>query len=111
MQGAKGIKGIWLSDNKDALEISATTLDLMSKSLRVLQLGILTKVEGECRKIFNELVFFEAKITELPFRDVSKLEQLRYLSYVPNDLKLSKASDSISPFSFQNLNVSKKMFY
>lgn len=98
-------------DNKDALEISAATLDLMHKSLRVLQLGNLTKVEGNCIKKIEKLIFFKAKITGLPF-DVSKSKQLGYLNYEPSDLKLSKASASISPFSFlNNLNLLKKMFY
>eukprot|EP00253_Pinus_taeda_P035069 PITA_35069 len=61
-EGAEGIKGIWLSGNKDVLQISATTLNSMCKSLRVIQPGNLTEVEGKCSKIFEELVFFEAKV-------------------------------------------------
>jgi len=70
----------------------------MHNSLRVLQLGKLTKVEGKCSETFKELVFFEAKVPQRPFHDVflqrlfhdvSKLKQLKYLSYEPNAFKLS----------------------
>jgi hypothetical protein len=63
----------------------------MCKSLRVIDLGTLTKVEGQCNKIFENLVFFQGGITQLPF-DVSKIKKLKYLKYEPDDLTLPKAS-------------------
>ena len=103
---------IWLSDNKDTLDISASKLDVMHNSLRVLRLRNSIKLKGKCTETFEKLVFFEAADTELPF-DVSELKKLRYLSYEPNDLRLSKASDYISSFTFpeRSESISETFYY
>jgi hypothetical protein len=91
MQEIQKIKGIWFSENKDLLPISATILDSMHKSLRILRLGKLTKIEGKCSEIFESLIFFEGAVPGLPF-GVKELMDLKYLCYQPKDLKLLEAS-------------------
>jgi hypothetical protein len=95
------IKGIWLSENnKDLLDISASKLDLMYSSLRVLSMGNFIKVRDKCNKTFEKLIFLQAAIPNLPF-DVSKSKGLKYLKYEPKDLNFHEASlfQIFSPFS------------
>jgi hypothetical protein len=62
----------------------------MHKSLRILRLGKLTKIEGKCSEIFESLIFFGA-VPGIPF-GVKELMDLKYLCYQPKDLKLLEAS-------------------
>lgn len=81
----QNIKGLWLSENKDLLSISAEKLKLM-KSLRILHLGDLIKVDGD-RETFNKsilkhLIFFQGAVPFLPFVR-KEANGLKYLSYQP----------------------------
>lgn len=109
----EGIRGIWLTERKDVpkeeedddddrkeVVVQASALDKFHKSLRFLQLGNSIKVEGNCKEIFKGLVFFEAKISQLPFDDVSQLPQLRYLSYGPANWVLSSLPSSLAIMNF-----------
>lgn len=116
----EGIRGIWLTERKDVpkekeeedddddeeedddrkVVVQASALDKFHKSLRVLQLGNSIKLEGNCNEIFKELVFFEAKISQLPFDDVSQLPQLRYLSYDPHNWVPSSLPSSLGIMNF-----------
>lgn len=87
MQDIHKTKGIWFNETKDPLHIPASKLDLMYSSLRVLALGNSTKVEGKCNKTFEKMVFFQAKVSHLPF-DVWKLKELRHFIYESEDLNL-----------------------
>lgn len=95
----KDIKGIWFGENKDPCTILASKLESMCKSLRVVDLGNLTKVEGQCNKIFENLIYFQGGITQLPF-DVSKIKNLRYLKFEPQDLALPKMPSSLRHMEF-----------
>lgn len=80
-----GIKGIWSNDNIGPLNIPASKLDLMYRSLRVLALQNSTMVSGRCNRRFEELFFFSAKqISDIPF-DPSTVQKLRHLCYSPDD--------------------------
>jgi hypothetical protein len=105
MQEIPEIKGIWLSENnKDLLDISASKLDLMHSSLRVLSLGNFIKVQDKCNKTFEKLLFFQAAIPYLPF-DVSKSKGLKYLKYEPKELNFHEASlfQIFSPMSLHSI--------
>lgn len=80
----RGIKGIWSNDNIGPLDIPASKLDLMCGSLRVLALQNSTKVSDRCNRTFEELFFFSAEISHIPF-DLSKVKKLRHLCYSPDD--------------------------
>ena len=88
MQDLQNIKGIWLSEDRDLFPLPATVLDSMHRSLRILKLGNLTKIEGKCSKVFENLIFFQDDVRYLPF----DTRELKYLSYQPKDLKLLEAS-------------------
>lgn len=88
------ITGIWLlNENKDPVSIPASKLDLMCCSLRVFALGNLGKVEGECKNVFEKLVFLQAGIPHLPF-DVVKIKKLRYFSSEPKNLRPHEGSST-----------------
>ena len=91
MQCIQAIKGIWVTENNGSLLINTQKLDLMHSSLRFLALGNSIRVEGKCKKVFEKLVFFQARIHHPPF-DMSKEKDLKYLSYEPETLDLFKAS-------------------
>ena len=105
MQEIPEIKGIWLSENnKDLLYISASKLDSMCSSLRVLALGNFIKVQDKCNQTFKKLVFLQAAVPHLPF-DVSQSKGLKYLKYEPMDLNFHEASlfQIVSPTSFSSI--------
>ncbi|GLJ34661.1 hypothetical protein SUGI_0697180 [Cryptomeria japonica] len=78
------IKGIWLLENKFPFPISAQQLDDMP-NLRVLGLGDCTIVDGECKRNFKHLRYFQAgRIQQLPF-DIAHMEHLTYLDNNSNN--------------------------
>jgi hypothetical protein len=64
---AQGIEGIWFRKNMGRVFITTTKLDSMCDSLRILSLGRSVKVQGDCKIIFKELVFFQGEVPFLPF--------------------------------------------
>eukprot|EP01018_Ginkgo_biloba_P022304 Gb_22492 [translate_table: standard] len=104
IKAIQAIKGIWLQQDNELqlLHISAAHLDEMHNSLRVLALGDMTIVEGQCKSKFQQLIYFQAgKIANIPF-DITRQEELRFLNCRPdgkniNLLNLSKASHINSP--------------
>ena len=91
MECIQAIKGIRVTKNNGSLLINTSKLYLMHSSLRVLSLGNSIRVEGKCKKVFEKLVFFQARIHHPPF-DMSKEKDLKYLSYEPETLDIYKAS-------------------
>ncbi|XP_059074568.1 uncharacterized protein LOC131075899 isoform X3 [Cryptomeria japonica] len=72
------IKGIWLVQNKCPIRISSQKLDEMP-NLRVLALGDWTIVEGDCKKNFSNLRYFQAgRVEHLPF-NISQLDNIRFM--------------------------------
>ncbi|GLJ26861.1 hypothetical protein SUGI_0524990 [Cryptomeria japonica] len=58
-QKLRQVKGIFLSDNEEQIQIPAEDLDLMSESLRVLCLGKSSSVLGRCKASFKNLRFLQ----------------------------------------------------
>ncbi|GLJ34335.1 hypothetical protein SUGI_0690400 [Cryptomeria japonica] len=88
------VKGICLSDNEEQIQIAAEDLDLMSESLRVLCLGISSRVEGRCKASFQNLRFLQVFNNDdscLPI-DGNKYKRLAFfngnLSTEDNDFEL-----------------------
>jgi hypothetical protein len=89
MQDLQNITCISFNENKDPCTISASKLESMYKSLKILVLGNLIKVDGQCKNVFEKLVCFQGGISHILFH-MSK--ELRYFKYEPEEFPIPEAS-------------------
>eukprot|EP01018_Ginkgo_biloba_P007040 Gb_01496 [translate_table: standard] len=67
----KTIKGIWIDEEKSDFSIESKMLDSMSNSVRVLSLISGIKVDGPCKRKFENLVYLQLgqSFADFPFQD------------------------------------------
>jgi len=85
IEDIKVIKGLIF--HHQSLNIPATTLNSMHKSLRIFahKMG----VDGQCRQFFENMLFYKGEARHFPF-EWRWLSALRFLNYQPQNLNLLK---------------------
>eukprot|EP01018_Ginkgo_biloba_P000681 Gb_36230 [translate_table: standard] len=102
-QKIRGIKGIWFHRQRPSKPflIPAAKLDSMHNSLRVLHLDSIAVVDGKCNEKFEQLRYFYTKdCSNNPF-EISRLKELRFLSYAYDQKKTLDLSQASPLFSSQ----------
>lgn len=80
----KLVKGLWFGDQE--CKIPVDSLNPMHNSLRIFGHKMVLE-EGQCEKTFDKLLVYKGETPQFPFK-WSRLKNIRFLSYRPQNLTL-----------------------
>lgn len=84
MEDLKLVKGLWFGDQE--CKIPVDSLNSMHNSLRIFGHKMALE-EGQCEKTFDKLLVYKGETPQFPFK-WSRLKNIRFLSYRPQNLAL-----------------------